>query len=53
MLARFFYMGGYAVYVWLAYGTFAIVFLANIIWACRQNQRAWRHLLRLQNKPRI
>ncbi len=30
-LAAFFHMGGYAVYVWSAYGIFAVLMAANLI----------------------
>jgi heme exporter protein D len=31
-MSEFFHMGGYAVYVWTAYGTTALLLLALIVW---------------------
>ncbi|MCK5336179.1 MAG: heme exporter protein CcmD [Gammaproteobacteria bacterium] len=30
-MSEFFYMGGYALYVWLSYGIAAIVLIGNIV----------------------
>ena len=35
----FFYMGGYAFYVWSAYGVTALVLLVNIVWVLHQRKR--------------
>ncbi len=31
-MSEFFHMGGYAVYVWTAYGTTVLLLLALIVW---------------------
>lgn len=42
-LSDFFYMGGYAFYVWLSYGIAALVLIANALWPGRQRKRIlWR-----------
>ncbi len=38
-MRAFFQMGGYAFYVWSAYGVTALVLLVNIVWALRQRKR--------------
>lgn len=45
-LHEFLTMGGYAVYVWPAYGIVAIVLIANIVIARRRHQRALAALQR-------
>jgi heme exporter protein D len=40
-LAEFFHMGGYAFYVWTAYGLAAVVIIANI-WVPLRCQRSIR-----------
>jgi heme exporter protein CcmD len=52
MLTHFFHMGGYALYVWLSYGVFAIVFLANMGCAYQKKRSAWRYLLQNRIKKR-
>lgn len=32
-------MGGYAFYVWLSYGTAAVVLMVNALWPGRQRKR--------------
>ena len=54
-LAEFFHMGGYAFYVWTAYGITALVMIANIIlpWQRHKQLRAQiaRKLKREAQKP--
>lgn len=40
----YFAMGGYAAYVWSAYGIFAAVFLINALAACKQGRRIRNNL---------
>lgn len=35
-MSEFFYMGGYAFYVWSSYGLTAIIMIANVIFAYRR-----------------
>lgn len=45
-IAEFFHMGGYALYVWGAYGvTFAVLTL-NVVLARRQQRKVLRAILR-------
>lgn len=51
-LSEFFYMGGYAFYVWTAYGIALVVLLFNAIAPLRYHQRLCAELarkLRLQD----
>ena len=43
---EFFTMGGYAAYVWPAYGTALVVLLANAIWPGRQHRALLKELRR-------
>ena len=43
-LARFFDMGGYAVYVWSAYGLVMAVLVANVVEPLVRQRRLLRHL---------
>lgn len=43
-LARFFDMGGYAVYVWSAYGLVLAVLVANVAGPLLRQRRLLRHL---------
>ena len=38
-MAEFFHMGGYAFYVWTAYGVTLLVMLINFFWPLRQRRR--------------
>lgn len=44
--AAFFEMGGYAVYVWSAYGLAALVLIANLIVVLRRRKQVERMLAR-------
>jgi heme exporter protein D len=46
-MTKFFAMGGYALWVWSAYGLAAIVLLANIVAASRRYRQA---VLRLRGR---
>ena len=43
-IARFFDMGGYALYVWSAYGLVAVVLAANVAGPLVRQRRLLRHL---------
>ena len=43
-LARFFDMGGYAVYVWSAYGLVLAVLVANVVGPIIRQRHLLRHL---------
>jgi len=45
-LQEFFAMGGYALYVWTAYGLTLIVLLANIIIPVVQRKQFFRQILK-------
>lgn len=52
-MAEFLAMGGYAQYVWTAFGVSAIVLVANVIAANRSEQAVRRKLaMRLARQPR-
>ena len=40
----FLYMGGYAVYVWSAYGVTALVLVGNLLWPVVQRKQLLRQL---------
>jgi len=40
----FLYMGGYAMYVWPAYGVTALVLVGNIVWPVLQRKQLLRQL---------
>ena len=44
--AEFFNMGGYAFYVWTAFGLAVIVLSGNVVWAVRRKQRLLEQLKR-------
>lgn len=48
VLAPFFYMGSYGLYVWPAFGTAAVVLVAMLVVSLRALKRANARLLRLQ-----
>lgn len=48
-LSEFFYMGGYAFYVWTSYGLTFVVLLANIIMPIAQRKQLL-HSLSLKQK---
>jgi heme exporter protein D len=51
-LAEFFYMGGYAFYVWTSYGLTLVVLLANVIIPIIQRKQLLRSLsLKQQRSP--
>lgn len=43
-LQEFFYMGGYAFYVWTAYGAAAVVLIGNILYARFRQRRITRQI---------
>lgn len=43
-LQQFLAMGGYAFYVWTAYGVTFLVLLTNIVWPIVQRKQFLRHL---------
>lgn len=45
-LQHFFYMGGYAFYVWLAYGIAFVVLLGNFIFSFKKHRALLRRLKR-------
>ena len=49
-MQEFFAMGGYAFYVWTAYGLTFIVLLANIIFPVMQRRRLLRSLALKQKR---
>lgn len=49
-LTEFFHMGGYAFYVWLSYGTAAVVLIANALWPSRQRKRILQQLKYAQRR---
>lgn len=48
-LQEFFHMGGYALYVWTAYGIAAVILIGNLIHA-RLRQRQITRQLQRENK---
>lgn len=46
-LGAFFHMGGYAVYVWTAYGLALAVLLVNLFAAARRKKQVLRNVTRL------
>ena len=54
-LGAFFNMGGYAFYVWTAYGLALAVLLINLVFVSRRKKQVLRNvtrLLRQETKPR-
>lgn len=49
-MTHFLEMGGYAAYVWPAYGLFVIVFAANIILPLRREKQVVRALRRRRER---
>ena len=45
-LMTWFDMGGYAAYIWSAYGTVFMVLLANLLQTKEEQNRTWRMLQR-------
>jgi heme exporter protein D len=45
---EFFHMGGYAFYVWTAYGLMAAILLANLLLSIRRRAEVMRKFKRLQ-----
>lgn len=43
-IQQFFQMGGYAVYVWGAYGVVGAVLMSNALWTLRRHRRVVREL---------
>ncbi len=43
-MQEFFYMGGYAFYVWSAYAAVAVVLIANVIYPLRRRRRLLREI---------
>ena len=46
MLSQFLAMGGFAFYVWSAYGFAALVVLINVVQPIIHNRKVWRTLRR-------
>lgn len=46
-VAHFFAMGGYALYVWGAYGVTAVVMLFEVLLLVHQKRTLWRRLGRI------
>jgi len=44
--SEFFYMGGYAFYVWTSFALAFIVLSGNVMWAVRQKRRVLERLRR-------
>lgn len=44
--AEFFYMGGYAFYVWTSFGLALIVLSGNVVWAASRKRRILNQLKR-------
>lgn len=44
--SEFFYMGGYAFYVWTSFGLALIVLSGNVIWAMKRKQQVIQQLKR-------
>jgi heme exporter protein D len=51
-IAEFFYMGGYAFYVWTSYGLTFVVLLANIIMPVWQRKQLLRALALKQQRSK-
>ncbi len=49
-LESFFAMGGYAFYVWTAYGVTFLVLLVNILWPVLQHKQLLRQLTLKQKR---
>lgn len=49
-LVDFFYMGGYAFYVWLSYGIAAAVLIANLLWPLVQERRILQSIRYAQSR---
>ncbi|NOV29017.1 heme exporter protein CcmD [Methylomonas sp. ZR1] len=49
----FLYMGGYAVYVWPAYGVTALVLVVNIVLPVLQRKRLLRQLTIKQKRAQV
>lgn len=43
-LQSFLYMGGYAAYVWPAYGITAVVLIGNLVWPVLQRKQLLRQI---------
>lgn len=43
-LESFLYMGGYAVYVWPAYGITTLVLVVNVVWPILQRKQLLRQI---------
>ena len=51
-MAQFFAMGGYAAFVWSAYGLSVIVLALMVVWSLRANRREREALRRLEPQER-
>ncbi len=51
-LESFLYMGGYAVYVWPAYGITALVLVVNVVWPVLQRKQLLRQISLRQKRAR-
>ena len=52
-MSEFFQMGGYASYIWPAYGVSAAALIALIIWSVRANREAKARLAQLEEGKTI
>ena len=51
-MAEFLDMGGYAAYVWPAYGAFALILGGLAIWSLRRNRATRETLKEIENNRR-
>ncbi len=49
-MSEFLYMGGYAFYVWTAYGIALVVMVANLLWPRRRERQLLRSIARLARR---
>jgi heme exporter protein D len=52
-MAEFFYMGGYAFYVWMSYGLVALVLILNIVIPRQQHKSIVSRLATLTNRNQL
>lgn len=50
---RFFAMGGYAFYVWLAYGVSLLVLALNVILAARSERQVMKEITRIKQLEQL
>ncbi|MGZ4959972.1 MAG: heme exporter protein CcmD [Methylomonas sp.] len=51
-LESFLYMGGYAAYVWPAYGITGLVLVGNVVWPVLQRKQLLRQIALRQKRAR-